>query len=186
MSVLTLAEVKTHLNITAETYDAELPAFIAAAESAVSRRVGPLEITSVTDRVSGCRRSLVLTTLPVVEVTAVTGSDGSTVDVSDLVSAAAGVVEAATGAAAFTSYAYTVEYDAGWGTVTEGVWDGPEDLRMAALELVRHLWMSQRGGGSRPGAPASTELSNTLPGSAWAMPFRVAQLIEPYLPLGGL
>jgi hypothetical protein len=185
MSVLTLTEVKTHLNITVETYDAELPGFIAAAESAISRRVGPLEVAAATAVLKGGGRAmLVVPTLPAVSLTSVTDVWGTVVDVSRLRLDRDGVLEFKT-CGCFSAKSYTVAYTVGWGTVTEDVWSGPADLHVAALELARHLWSSQRGGGQRPGAPSSTELSNTLPGSAFAMPFRVAQLIEPYLPLGG-
>lgn len=179
MSAISLTEAKTHLNITVATYDVELQTFIDAAEAAIGKRVGPLVVESVTERVRGAGGALVLNRLPVVELTTVTSNVGDDLTVGDLFVAASGVVEyAETGS--FPAAAYTVSYEAGWGAVTEDVWDGPADLRQATLELLRHFWLTQRGSGSRPGAPASTELSNTLPGAVYALPFRVEQLLVPY------
>ena len=54
----------------------------------------------------------------------------------------------------------------------------PKPVQNATLELLRHLWDTQRG-------PVDGSLdSDTLvrPGSGFAIPNRVMQLIEPYLP----
>jgi hypothetical protein len=185
VSVLSLPAAKLHLNITTDTNDVEIQSTIDAAEAAIGRKVGPLETTTITSRVSGCAGALVLPTLPVVSVTTVTGSDASTITAGDLVADPSGVVAyAARGS--FTAVAYTVVYEAGWGTVAEDVWTGPADLLQAIKEMTRHLWVTQRGGSTRPGSTPPDALSNTLPGSAFALPIRVQQLVEPYIPLGGL
>lgn len=173
MSVVLLADAKAHLNIEAETYDTELQAFLDAAESAVAKRVGALEPGAVTERVRGCSSSLVLGSLPVVSLTSVTPVGGVALNVADLWVGSGGVVEYADSTAGFGSTTYTVVYQAGRSTL-------PDDLRMAVLELLRHMWATQRGGGSRPGSAPSTELSNTLPGAAFALPFRVEQLLHPH------
>lgn len=177
MSVLTLADAKTHLNITVTTWDTELQVVIDAAEAAIARRVGPLEATPVTNRVRGGGVSLLLTTLPVVSLTSVTSVDGDALDVDDLYVSPGGVVEYASATTCFPAATYSVAYFAGRATT-------PDDLLFAVKELVRHLWTPQRGNGSRPGAQPSTELSNTLPGSAFVFPFRVEQLLTPYVQAG--
>lgn len=185
MSVLDLTSAKAHLNITGSTNDVEIQATIDAAEAAIGRKIGPLETSAVTSRVTGCARALVLPTLPVVSVTTVTGSDASTISASDLVADPSGVVSFAS-YGSFPSAAYTVVYEAGWGAVNEDVWAGPADLLQAIKEMTRHLWVTQRGGSVRPGSTSPDALSNTLPGSAFALPIRVQQLVEPYIALGGL
>lgn len=173
MSVVTLAEAKAHLNIERDDQDDEIQSHLDAAEAAVAKRVGALEPTAVTERVRGCAASLVLTSLPAVSLTSVTAVGGDALDVSDLYVGPAGVVEYEESSTWFGSRAYTVVYEAGHDPL-------PNDLRQAVLEMTRHLWAAQRGGGTRPGSPPSTELSNTLPGSSIALPFRVAQLISRY------
>lgn len=177
MSVVEFAVAKNHLNITADNYDTEIQQFLDTAESAVAKRVGALAPTAVTERVRGCSSSLVLGSLPVVSLTSVTPVGGDALDVSDLYVSPGGVVEYAESSASFGSATYTVVYQAGRTPL-------PDDLQMAVLELLRHLWASQRGGGTRPGSAPSTELSNTLPGSAFVFPFRVEQLLAPYIQPG--
>lgn len=187
MSVLTLADAKTHLNITVDTYDDELQTVIDSAESAIVRRVGPLEQITVTKRIRGRRSRLTLPTIPAVELTTVTDAAGTSIDVSLLEIDPSGVVEYADCVTAFTAVAYTVVYTAGWGTVTAEVYDGPADLLFAVKELTRHLWTTQRGGDSstrRPGSQSSATVANTVPGAAYSFPIRVEQLIDPYIPLG--
>lgn len=169
MSVLTLAAAKTHLNITGNQYDAELQDFIDTAESVIVERCGPLAPTAVTDRIAArVGASLLLSTAPVISVTSVTTSDGSTVAVPDLVATEAGVLSYADGLTPFGSTIYTVTYQAGRSTL-------PAALLMAVREELRHLWKTQRGSAVRPGsADAGQAPANYL------VPHVVAELIEPY------
>lgn len=178
MSVVTLAEAKLHLNITANTDDAEIQTKIDAAEGAVVDKTGPLTNTSVTERVRGGGCALTVQVTPLVSVTSVTPADGGTpLDVSQMTTDEAGVIEYLTGAR-FTDRWYDVEFTAGHGTAI------PANLKEGVLELVRHLWDTQRGGSRRPGPPVSTAASNTLPGAAYLFPFRVEQLIAPFVQVG--
>jgi hypothetical protein len=82
-----------------------------------------------------------------------------------------------------------VVYQAGWQVGADPEADGyvalPADLVLAAKEMVRHLWLTQRGSGvQRPGSRPSDTLSNTLPGAAYTLPFRVEQLLAPYIRAG--
>jgi hypothetical protein len=60
----------------------------------------------------------------------------------------------------------------------------PADLLLAVRELVRHIWETQRGGTRRPGSSASSETANTIAGAAYLFPFRVEQLLAPYIQPG--
>lgn len=171
-----LQEVKDHLNIVSGEYDSELNNLLDAAVSAIAQVVGPMEPTTVTRSVRGGGNGLlVLPDAPVISVTSVTptGSDTTTIDVADLdVNLPAGLIGLLSDYP-FTYSRYTVVYVAGRSTL-------PADLRLAVLELVRHYWMTQRGPTRKPGSAPSDSYSNTLPGAAYAMPFRVAELLAPY------
>lgn len=173
MSVVALAEVKTHLNLTVSTHDAEVQSFIDAAEAAIGERVGPLVSTTTTARVRGDSRSLVLPLAPAVSLTSVTPADSTALTLSDLyLDGAAAIVRYESGGM-FSARHYDVVYEAGRATC-------PADLKLAVKELVRHLWTTQRGPTARPGSRESEAASNTLPGAAYVFPFRVEQLIAPH------
>lgn len=177
MSVLTLAEAKAHLNLgTVATYDAELQDTIDEAEAAIAQRCGPLSSTAKTVRVRGYGDALALPTTPAVSLTSVTPVGGTALTLSNLyLDTASGVVTYDRGGV-FSFPNYTVVYQAGRSST-------PDDLMRAVKELVKHLWATQRGA-SRAASPTSEAYSNTLPGTAFAFPFRVEQLIAPHLQVG--
>jgi hypothetical protein len=173
MSVLTLADAKTQLNLTGTTNDAELQDFIDAAEAVIGERCGPLAPEPVSERLRGACSALVLRRTPAALLTAVTSADGSAVTLTDLyLDEGAGVVTYNSGAS-FTARYYDVEYQV-------GRVDCPDDLLQAVKELVEHLWESQRGSGVRPGGPRPETAANTLPGAGYLLPFRVQELIAPH------
>jgi len=168
MSVLTLAQAKTHLNITVTTYDTELQTFIDSAEAVLTKHVGPLEATAITERLNGGVDTLVLRKSPVISLTSVTPYQGTALTLTDLyLDTATGLVTYNSGAA-FTARFYTVVYSAGRSSL-------PADLLMADKELVRHLWATQRGAGSS--RPGSTPAEAPTPGAGHALPYRVQELI---------
>lgn len=178
MSVLTLPEVKTHLGIDAAvaTFNTELTTFIARAESAISRPVGPLAPEEKTERVRGCDTVLYLSFPPIVSLTSVTAVDGVAVPAGQLTPTSGGRVEF-TQAGSFPSRFYDVVYQSGWSTL-------PDDLKLAVLELVRHMFDTRRGGGAaRTGSAQSERTSNTVPAAAYIFPWRVEQLLAPFLPV---
>jgi hypothetical protein len=174
VSVVALGEVKTHLNLTASTHDAELQSLIDAAEAAIGERVGPLAPTAETARVrGGGRDTLVLPISPVVSLTSVTPVDGDALTLSDLhLDQESGLIAFEAGGS-FSLRHYDVAYDA-------GRTECPADLKLAVKELVRHVWSTQRGPTTRPGSRESEGAANTLPGAAYVFPFRVEQLLAPH------
>jgi hypothetical protein len=179
MSALSLSEAKTHLNIEGTTDDGELQTIIDAAEGAIAGRCGPLASTAVTARVPGGTRSLVLPMAPVISLTSVTPVGSTALDVSTLyLNQAAGVVEFADGFLWFIARRYDVVFEAGRSAV-------PADLLLAVKEMVRHLWLTQRG--SAPGSPGAlpntSEFEVVAPetGRSYSFPWRVEQLLTPYL-----
>lgn len=172
MSVLTLADAKIYLNISAATYDAELPAFIDAAEAAIAQRVGPLTTASVTKRVPGYGWNLHLPVYPAVSLTSITPVGGTALTIGDFhLELDVGAVSYNNGAF-FASSAYDVVYTVGRSPV-------PADLLQAVKEMLRHLWATQQGSGTRPG----TQAAAPAPGR---MSDRVLELIAPYTLLPGL
>lgn len=172
MAALSLPDAKTHLNITVTTHDGELTGIIAAAEAAIAQRVGPLESTAVTARLSG-RSQLVLPVYPVISLTTVVDAAGSPLTVGGLtVDTATGVLSYVAGGTFASSY-YTVTYQAGRTAV-------PADLMLAVKELVRHLWESQRGPARFPALddPAMPT------GAGFLFPYRVQELLAPHMQYG--
>lgn len=176
MSAVKLARAKDHLNITSSTNDGELQGVIASAESLLAKKVGPLSPTVTTARVRGGDCQLVLPVTPVLSLTSVTPVGGTAVTIGDLDASSAGLVEYVQGGR-FGSGTYVVVYSAGRAEL-------PEHLEMAVLELVRHLWTTQRGPSQRPGSTSSDAMANTLPGAGHALPFRVSELISDDLQVG--
>lgn len=175
MAVVTVDEVKIHLNIAGDDNDTELEAFIAAAEAAIAAQVGPLEPTERTDRVRSAAGSLVLPVSPVVSLTTVTNADTTALTVGDLyLDTTAGVITYSDGVTVVTQGYYDVAYVAGRA-------ECPADLQLAVKELVRHLWQTQRGPTARPGSRTSDATANTVPGAAYLLPFRVMELLAPHL-----
>lgn len=172
MAVLDLADAKAYLSITTSERDEVLTSIIAAAEAAIANKVGSLEPATRTERV-GAGYSLVVPA-PIVEVTSIVDADGNAVDFAAdlLIDEEAGILTSSDGSA-FTSRWYDVTYSQGYDPC-------PADLLLAVKELVRHLWGTQRGPTQRPGAAPSDAAAGTVPGAAYLLPYRVAELIAPY------
>lgn len=175
MSVLTLALAKSHLNITGSEHDVEIQSMINAAEAVITQRCGPLTSTAVTARVRGGEFALRLPTAPALTLTSVTPVNGTAITLTDLYLNTRGGRVTYNSGAGFYSRFYDVVYNAGRSTV-------PDDLLMAIKELVRHMWLTQRGPTRRPGSQPSDGTANT--GAAHVLPFRVAELIGPHLQPG--
>lgn len=171
MAVVSIEEVKQHLNITGTASDAELPVFIDTAQQIVEDLVGPVEPTIVTQTMySGGVVSL--NESPVISITTVT-EYGVTVSpslyVADLTDGSLVRLDGRRWYAAPSS-PLVVVYQAGRTML-------PAALKWAIMEEAAHLWratQSQRGGRARgsdiPDAP-----------TGYALPNRVREVIEPFL-----
>ena len=153
------------LNI--KTATSELIDMLDSAEAVLERRVGPLVPVSVVNEVhTATGGPIVLRKRPVISVTSVV-SGGFTVLDTEL-DAEAGLLYGSF----YGDYRGTkVTYTAGWTVL-------PADLERAVLELVRHLWSTQRG--SAPANPLSGE-TDLAPAGNFLLPYRVQSLIEPFL-----
>jgi hypothetical protein len=168
VSVLTLADAKTYLNVSTSTYDAELQTFIDVAESAIAKRTGPLVSTATTaDHVYGGSSSLVLPATPVISLTSITSATGDVISTSDVSVSKAGVIEYPIGGY-FPARWYVVVYQAGRTTV-------PPALLNGVKQLLDDMWESQRRPNTRP-----TE----YPSPPFLLSYKVQELIQPYVQPG--
>lgn len=171
MALLTVAEAKTALNITAATYDAELQDYVDGAIAAVEFICGYSAATSVTDVIAVSGDAIALRQTPVISLTSVTGDLCGALTVSDLrVDANSGVVRAKASVSPIAPDTYTVVYSAGRATV-------PVAMKQAAKVIVKHQWSTQR-------APAARQPVNTdatfVPGLGYAIPNAALQMLAPY------
>lgn len=167
MSVVPLADIKSDLKIAADASDARIQAKIEAAEAALSRLLGgagALSATAVTQRVTGCRPTLMLSRLPVISVESVTDSSGNAIDLSTLdIDEDHGLIYMTGGT--FTDPFYTVGYHTGYASLDA-------DLVEAVKLLTKHFWETQRGPTARPSTQQSTP--NPTPGG---FPPRVLEIV---------
>jgi hypothetical protein len=182
VSVVAVAEAQEWLNLSGQ-YEYRLQAVIDAAEAAISRRVGPLEPTVFVDETVTATTGggLILKNATVVEVTSAT-SNGTTTDITGWVlDGPAGLVATSTTYGYGYGYgcgpAYVVTYTAGWAVL-------PADLRLAVLEMIRHLWSStQRGAGAGRVIDRGEQVSDggrAFGGPSYLLPYVVESLIEPF------
>ena len=173
-SAVSLADLKTHLNITSTTSDEELrrtlDAAVAAAESYTRQTFAA---RSFTETHSGGNSSVILWHSPVQSVTQVTES-GTTLAASDYtVDPASGLLTRRASTYVTTQWAggfrnIVVTYVAGAPTLGE-------DARQGVLEIARHLWTSQRGGVLPGGVNNSDEWNPSL---GFSIPRRVQELFS--------
>lgn len=167
MSAVLLADAKIFLDITGTANDAELQRMLDRAEVVLAQRVGPLEPVTVTGEKHTGPGPIVLKRWPVISVTSASTGYGAVTDLD--LDVDAGVLYGS-----FTSRIrrdVTVTYTAGRATL-------PADLEAAVLELLQHLWRSQRVPGARRGAGEPDERTSQ---GTYLLPYRVQTLIEPYL-----
>lgn len=168
MSVVSLADAKEFLEISDSEDDDELVLMLDRAVAVLAARVGPLEPVTVTEKHTG-PGPIVLKQWPVLSLTSAT-ADGATVTDADL-DEDAGVVYGTFG---YTRRGVSVTYQA-------GRYPLPADLEAAVLELLKHLWSSQRVPGTRRAFSGDPD-ERTLQGvSTYLLPYRVQTLIEPHL-----
>lgn len=191
LSVLSLEDAKNLLTMTENVSDEKIREIVEAATAAVTRWCGPLVPTTVTSRVrsysggfparaaydgaQGYSSSLVLPITPVISLTSIAPLGGTPIDLTGVFVSPAGVVDASI-AQLYTGRFYDVTYVAGRTSI-------PTDLYLALVEMLRHLWATQRGAGPRSGSQQQTAASN-IPGGAYAFNYRVEQLMQPFIQIG--
>jgi hypothetical protein len=168
MALVTLTETKTHLNITTTTNDVELQDFIDVACALVQGYADRTwDVGSVTETADGGGAVFLLRQSPVTSVTSVTVTGVLLASTAYEVDEANGIIR---------MYDYTT---AGAGNVSIVYVVGgsvPALARHAALETVRHLWQTQRGS---MGARNPLGGDEYVPGTAFSLPRRVMELLDP-------
>lgn len=175
MSVLTLETAKGWLSIpldSAQVDDDKLQSTIDAAERALAHRVGPLAREQRTVTRSSVGGAVLLPITPSEPITTASNPwSGETLAAGDLF-VEHGVVRRAYGDA-LAAGPWSLTFYVGWATED----DLPADLLMAVKEMVRHLWSPTRPRGGKSGAGSTPAAS----GTAHLLPWRVQELIEPFL-----
>ncbi|MFE9642363.1 head-tail connector protein [Nocardiopsis alba] len=156
-----VTEAKKHLNMRQDISDAELSGFIDAACEMIRTRVGEVLAVPATETVTVSGGRAVLRHRPVLAV----DTPGW------VLLSPEGVASAPTG-----DGRAEVSYTAGRAATASGV---PGHIRLAGLELVRHLWTNSqnRGAGSTTRPVAGASDSSYMPGTAYSMPYRVRELL---------
>lgn len=176
MSLVPIADVAAWLKYPATPSGGEgikLQATIDAAESYIAYKKGHgtiLAPEAITQRTPGLGASLVLTTLPVISVTSVTGADGGTLVVGSL------DVDTEHGLVGYTPVSrvifpmnwYTVVYQAGFANLAAL----PAAYQQAVREVAREFWAPQRG--TRPSS------GSTFPENAMATADRIIATLPSY------
>lgn len=176
---ITVEDAKKHLVKTDDADDAELEGFVSAACSMIVDRIGQVSAVEAVDEADhrGFRRlrAIVLEDHPVVSVTAVQVVGGETVPAADPDNHVDGwVLDGGAGVLRHTGLwprgIIRVTYTAGRVPL-------PGNVRLAALELTSHMWRSMKlnATGGRPALSGMDEV--VMPGAAYALPFRVRELL---------
>ena len=191
MSIASLAEAKDALNIDQAdtTHDAELQIYVDAADRVVEDLVGPVNQTDFDEWYDGGFGDIVLRHWPVISLNSVTEYSGAT-PTTLAVAATPDVV---------TSSSYVFDQSAAilyrrstWGNVafasgtsnvrvqyTAGRDPVPANIKLAALEFIRHNYQLSQQGGS-PTYGGAGEEGPFVP-SGFAIPARVYDLLQPDL-----
>lgn len=139
-SLISLADAKTHLNITSTSFDEELREFLEGTTETVESYTGPIVRRTHTARVCGYRSQVPLPHTQVTAVTAITiVRDGTTpITLSDLaINTAAGIISYKNGAS-FPYGDMDVTYTVGRSFVKA-------NWTLAAKEILKHSWESRLG-----------------------------------------
>jgi uncharacterized phiE125 gp8 family phage protein len=176
---LPLSQVKSHLNIVESSVvdDDELRAYILAATGLIEGVVGPLSRRTVTAEThNGGRTTVLLKQAPIISITSCLENGSALAATSYSVDNESGVLTRTSG---YTAYTWGGDVDfANFNNISVTYVAGrsiiPADLAHAVLELVRHLWTTQRGSIRRSGT------DDYVPGSGFSMPNRVREMLNRY------
>lgn len=187
-TIVSLADVKAHLNKTDNTDDTELQYFLEAATPIIENIAGPVLPQTKTEYFSGGVSQINVNWLPILSVTSIVETYGQTnytlteITLGSSNTAFGFTVDYTTGRiirraynaeALFPVGANNVQvvYQAGRATV-------PANVRLATLMLIQHLWstsqLNRQGGRPMLGGEDGFAI-----GSGFAVPNRVRELLQP-------
>lgn len=166
--LVTLPQAKQHLNISASANDAELSTFITRASAVIEKKARRnWSGATFVEKHDGGTADLVLFNSPVASVTSI-DDNGSAVASGDYVLyQETGLIHLTSGAFAGGKGKVVVTY-----VTTSTV---PANITQATLELVRHLWQTQRGS---MGARNPLSGDDYAVGMSFTLPRRVIELME--------
>lgn len=176
ISIISLAEAISHLNITRTTTAliAELRRFMMAATELVESKVGTIVRRQFTERVDEGPDALLVSCKPLLSVVSVASTwpggpvwDAAVLGGSDL---EAGIIRQQPPYFHFYQGPWDVTVVAGRAVVAER-WDH------AAKEQLRHLWSTQRGA-QAPAVLQGEEVFTSSTGWSFSVPRRVLELLE--------
>lgn len=178
--ILSLADAKRHLNLTATTDDDEVRGWIEAVTAGIEGLCGPVVVRTVTEQHDvRYTRLLALRQTPVLALTSVEPvlTGGTSYTVGDLVvDSVTGIVRRLNG----SSFLGPLEV-----TYTAGRRIVPAAMTAAARIILQHLWRTQQGPGRPQLGTGDFDVSEPIAGWGYAVPNRALQLLEPHrLPPG--
>lgn len=174
---LTVTDLKTHLNITTTTHDTELARFLSAASDVVADLVGPLSLTTFTERRYSFSGLMFTRNVPVGTVTSVSVQANPSSPATTYATAALtvdpeiGLVRVTAGNPLYGDV--TITYTAGFVTV-------PAEVELTILELAA-FWWRQRKGGTESYLPAGDDGAIRRPDAGNSVPAWVKAKLRPYL-----
>ncbi|MFG3439932.1 hypothetical protein ACGF0J_22015 [Nonomuraea sp. NPDC047897] len=171
---VSLADVKNHLHKLTDEDDEALRGFIAAACQVITDRMGAVSPeTVVADRLARSD-TVVLPRRPVISITSVVTLPGGTaMPAADALTGASGwTLESSEGVLSVPASRdrLRVTYRAGRSPL-------PQNFRLAALDLVKHLWQGSQHNqaGVRPALGDSDMIAASV--RPFALPYRVSELL---------
>lgn len=185
--LVTLDEVKAHLNKTDFNDDLELQGFVDAATPLIENMAGPVIPRTVTEYHSGGMTSITLNSQPVQSVTSIVETYGQTnysltqVELGQGMTGFAFTLDPLMGRIVRRAYNAEAMFPIGNNNVkvvyVAGRNEVPANVRLATLMLIQHLWttsqMNRNGG--RPSIGGD---DNFVPGMGFAVPNRVKELLQ--------
>ena len=194
-TIVTLADVKAHLNIDTIDDDTELQNFLEATTPIIEKIAGPVIVQTVTEYVNGGGPVITLNYQPVISITSITETVGNInytlepVVLGTSTSQYGYTLDTNRGRVTRRNFNTDTTFADGLGNVkivySAGRASIPKNIRLAALELVNHWWsMSQRNrNGGRPAFGGEDVLNM---GAGFAIPNRVRELLQPDPQLPGI
>lgn len=170
---ISLVDAKNHVRLTGSEDDESLRWFVDTACQVITDRMGAVSPTTVVADRPARGGTIVLSTRPVISITSVERLPGlAAVPAADRAAGTDGwVLESVEGVLSVPSSRglLRVTYRAGRSPL-------PPNFRLAALELIAHLWQGSQhnGGGGRPSLSADAIATSVRP---YALPYRVMELL---------
>lgn len=172
---VSLADTKNHLRWLADEDDEVLRGFISAGCQTIEDRMGHVSPQTVVSDVSARRGVVVLPERPVISITSVVRlPGGEAIPPADPLAGTSGYALKHSEGVLLVPALYgdaRVTYRVGRTPL-------PQNFRLAALDLIRHLWQGSQhnNAGGRPALGDSDAIAAGL-GRSYAMPYRVMELL---------